>query len=153
MSAFRFSRQAALAAILVSATPAAILAQAATAHSRPAVGIRVDVGPLLSNSGEPTAAWVAQEMPGALAAAVGGGPVSVRIDYVLLGPNSGGVGPFGASQDQMIGEVTEGGVTRPLRATTPYYPSAPDAAMIEQSNHDRVSALVQAFAGWVARGY
>ena len=39
--------------------------------------------------------------------------VSVRIDYVMLGPNSGGVGPAGSSPDQMIGEVTGGGVTQP----------------------------------------
>ena len=53
----------------------------------------------------------------------------------------------------MIGEVTRGGVTQPLRATTYYYPAPQDNVMIEQSNFTRVSRLVQAFADWVARGY
>ena len=51
------------------------------------------------------------------------------------------------------GPSTEGGVERPLRATSNYYPMASDAAMIEQSNYYRVLRLSQAFAYWVARGY
>ena len=44
-----------------------------------------------------------------------------------------------------------GGVARPLRASTSYYPMAVDQALVERSNHDRVSQLVQAFAYWAAR--
>ena len=114
-------------------------------------------GPLMESSGEPTAGWVARALPGALAAALSGsgqsGPVSVRIDNVILGPNTGGVGPAGSSPDQMIGEVSRGGVTSPLRATSYYYPNPADNVMIEQSNHRRVVQLCQVFADWVARGY
>ena len=38
----------------------------------------------------------------------------------------------------------------PLRATTSYYPMAVDRALVEKSNRDRVSQLVQAFAYWAA---
>ena len=156
MSAFQFTRRAALAATVAWAASAAT--ESAAARLQPAGGVRVDVGPLLGNSGEPTAGWVAQELPRAIAAALaasgqGGTPVFVRIEYVILGPNSGGAGPAGSSPDQMIGEVTRGGLTSPLRATSNYYPAGSDAAMIEQSNYNRVANLCQAFAGWVARGY
>ena len=98
-------------------------------------------------------------MPGALAQALAeagqpGAPISVRIDYVILGPNTGnGGGPAGSSPDQMVGSVIVGGVARPLRALTWYYPAASDAATIEQSNYDRVFQLSRAFAYWAARGY
>jgi len=158
MSAFHVTRRAALAASLAWAASAAMLTRSAAARLAPAGGVRVDVGPLLENSGEPTAGWVARELPGAIASALaasgqGGTPVSVRIDYVILGPNSGGVGPSGSSQDQMIGTVTRGGVEQPLRASTFYYPNASDPAMIEQANYFRVVQLCQAFADWVAKGY
>ena len=158
MSVFGFVRRAALAASVAAAAVLAIPLASSGARPLPYGGVSVDVHPLLGNSGEPTAGWVAQELPGALASALAasgqaGAPVSVRIDYVILGPNSGGVGPAGSSPDQMIGEVTRGGVTSPLRATSNYYPAASDAAMIEQSNYNRVANLCQAFAGWIARGY
>ena len=56
-----------------------------------------------------------------------------------------------ARGDQMVGVVTTGGVEWPLQASTSYYPSSVDNAMIEKANYDRVSALSQAFAFWVAR--
>jgi hypothetical protein len=155
MSAFELTRRATLVAfVAVAASQAA----ARTAHARlgPFGGIRVDVTPLLENSGEPTAGWVEQTLPAAISqalAAVGrsGTPVSVRIDYVMLGSNSGGTGPAGSSPDQMVGVVTIGGVERPLRASTWYYPNPVDNTMIAQSNYDRVAQLSQAFAYWVAR--
>lgn len=132
---------------------------AAFALMRTAGGIYVDVAPLRASSGDPTAAWVAQTMPGALAQALveagrPGAPVSVRIDYVILGPSSGNAGgPAGSSPDQMVGAVIVDGVARPLRAMTWYYPAASDAAQIEQTNYDRVFQLSRAFASWAARGY
>ena len=93
-------------------------------------GINVDVAPLRQNAGDPTAAWVAQVMPGALAQALveagrPGAPLFVRIVYVILGPNTGNAGgPAGSTPDQMVGAVIVGGVARPLRAETWYYPSA-----------------------------
>jgi hypothetical protein len=160
MFAFKPNRPAAMlsAAALIAIAISAGAASSASARYHPAGGVYVDVGPLLGNSGEPTASWVAHTLPGDIAAALAasgqaGTPVSVRIDYVLLGPNSGGVGPAGSSPDQMIGTVTVGGVERPLRATSYYYPSASDASQIEQSNFNRVSRLSQAFASWIGRGY
>jgi hypothetical protein len=75
----------------------------------------------------------------------------VRIDYVILGPSSGGVEVASSSFDQIVGETIVGGVARPVRASTNYYPSAVDQALVEQSNYARVSRLVQALAYWVAR--
>ena len=154
MSALLFTRRLAAAATLSLAASAAFPTPPALARPG-AAAVRVDVGPLMQNSGEPTAGWVARELPGAIAAALAAsgqaGPVSVRIDYVILGPNSGGVGPGGSSPDQMIGEVTRGGATSPLRATTNDYPDP--TKMIEQTNRNRVVQLCQAFADWVAKGY
>jgi hypothetical protein len=118
--------------------------------------VRVDVTSLRAEVGDPTARWVSEELPGALAqalASVGhaGLPVTVRIHTVILGPSNGGQGPANASPDQIIGEVIIDGMVRPLRATTSYYPMAVDQALVEQSNRDRVLQLVRAFAYWVAR--
>ncbi len=157
MSASVLTRRAALVAVgALAFAPGAL--GAARARLSPLGNIWVDVDPLLENSGEPTAGWVAQALPVAIAEALAaagrsGAPVSVRIDYVLLGPNQGGVGPAGSSQDQMVGVVSTGGVERPLRASAYYYPSAVDNTMIAQSNYNRVARLAQAFAYWIAQGY
>jgi hypothetical protein len=154
MSKAEMTRRVALGAVGAFVVAPTLLVRGALAHSHAAVGgIHVDVTPLLENSGQPTAGWVAQEMPAALAQAGVAPPASLRIDYVMLGPNTGGVGPAGASLDQILGEATVGGVARPVRASVSYFSSPVDQTMIEQSNHDRVSQLVQALAYWVARGY
>jgi hypothetical protein len=124
----------------------------AFALTRAVGGINVDVSPLRANSLDPTAAWVAQIMPGALAQALveaghPGAPMSVRIIYVILGPNTGNAGgPNGSTPDQMVGEVIIGGVARPLRALNWYYPSAPDQVEFERANYFRVLQLSRAFA-------
>ena len=156
MSAFELTRRAALVAFVALAVSPAAAARRALAKPSPFGGIRVDVAPVLENSGEPTASWVAQTLPAAISEALAaagrsGTPVSVRIDYVMLGSNSGGAGPAGSSPDQMVGVVTIGGVERPLRASTWYYPMPTDNVMIAQSNYDRIYQLSQAFAYWVAR--
>jgi hypothetical protein len=159
MSAFEVMRRASLGVFGAIALACASAPGGAFALTRAVGGIHVDVAPLRENAGDPTAAWVAQAMPGALAQALAeagrpGAPVSVRIDYVILGPNSGNAGgPAGSSPDQMVGVVIVGGVARPLRAQTWYYPAASDPATIEQSNYDRVFQLSRAFAYWAARGY
>ena len=151
MSASELSRRAALAAI-----GALVASQGATVRSafaRPGFsgGVRVDFSPLL----QPTAGWVAETLPPAtaqaLAAAGRSGAVSLRINYVLLGPSRGS--ECGPAKDEMVGVVTAGGVERPLRASSSYFPSPVDDTMIEKSNFDRVSQLSQAFAYWVARGF
>jgi len=150
MAAFKLSRRAALAAIggLAASQRAAIRsAQAGPGSIR---GVRVDVSPLL----QPTAGWVAQTLPPAIAEALAatgrsGTGVSLRINYVILGPSQGG--ECGPGKDQMVGVVTTGGVEWPLVASTTYYPSPVDNTMIEKSNYDRISQLSLAFAFWVAR--
>jgi hypothetical protein len=157
MSAFELTRRTAIIASMALAGSPALAARKALALQGPFGGIHVNVAPLLGNSGEPTAGWVAQTLPPAIAQALAAAgrsrvSVAVTIDYVILGPNQGGVGPTGASQDQMIGTVAINGVESPLRASSFYYPSPVDNTMIAQSNYDRVYQLSQAFAYWVARG-
>ena len=158
MSTFEVTRRASLGVFGAVALGCAGMPGGAFARTRAVGGINVDVAPLRANALDPTAAWVAHVMPGALAQALAeagrpGAPVSVRIDYVILGPSSGEGGPAGSSPDQMIGAVIVGGVARPLRAETWYLVSAADPAMNEASNYDRVYQLSRAFAYWAARGY
>jgi hypothetical protein len=152
MSKFEITRRAALGAFVLTSS---VVLNGAPALPHAAL-VRVDIAPLRAEIGDPTARWVTEELPRTLAealASVGraGAPVTVRIDTVILGPSSGGPGAGGASPDQILGEVIVGGVARPLRASTSYYPMAVDQVLVERSNHDRVSKLVQAFAYWVAR--
>src|SRR5208337_54447 len=124
MSTFELTRRAALVALVALAGSPAVAARRALARAGPSGGIRVDVAPLLENSGQPTAGWVAQTLPAAISQALAatgrtGVSVAVTIDSVILGPNSGGVGP-GHSPDQIVGTVTIAGVERPLRATSTY---------------------------------
>jgi len=155
MSISALTRRAALASIAAALSLMPLPGKARTRRVEGG-GIRVDVTPLLENSGNPTAAWVANLLPPAMAQALAargaaGLPVTIRVDYVMLGPSQGGVGPAGSSPDQMIGDVVVNGVSRPLRATTYYYPAAVDQVMVEQSNFYRVEQLVRAFAYWAAQ--
>ena len=152
MSAFGLTRLAALGAFGALVLGAAASVQSALARVSPIGAIHVDVAPLLANSGEPTVAWVAHDMAAALVAdGRSGTPVSVTIDNVILGPSSGGAGSMGSAPDQMTGTVTIDGVTRPLRATSTYFPSAVNNALLEQSCYYRIYDLSQAFAYWAAR--
>jgi hypothetical protein len=120
-----------------------------------APGLHVDVAPLRANAGDPTATWVAEYLPGQLAKNLAGrmahANVSVRVIYLTLGPNSGGIGPAGSSIDTIQGVATINGVETPVRATNNYYPSQVDQTMIEETNRIRVSQLTQALAYWVAQ--
>ncbi|HME86095.1 MAG TPA: hypothetical protein VKG91_16505 [Roseiarcus sp.] len=141
----------------------------ASALAQPAVrlrGIQVDVGPLRANAGDPTAAWVEEALPGLLEHALGayvepgyrnGAVLTARIDFVYLGPSSGGTGPLAQSQDTIGGVLIVHGprgtvpAETPLRAISNYYPMAVDQPLAVQSNHDRIVALAQAFAFWTPR--
>jgi len=158
MSAFEVMRRASLGVFGAVALASASAPVGAFALTRAVTGINVDVAPLRANAGDPTAAWVARALPGALAQALtdvgrAGAPISVRIDYVILGPSSGGAQFGGAAPDQMIGEVIIGGIAHELRGSTSYYPMAVDQPHFEQANYDRVFQLSRAFANWAARGY
>ena len=126
MSAFEVMRRASLGVFGAIALACASAPGGAFALPRAVGGIHVDGAPLRANAGDPTAAWVARALPGALAQALAEvgravAPISVRIDYVILGPSSGGVQAGGAAPDQMIGEVIVGGIAHELRGSTSYY--------------------------------
>jgi hypothetical protein len=120
--------------------------------------IRVDVAPLRANAGDPTATWVQQELRGQLAQALAGrmarngAPLTVRIDYLTLGPPTGEMLHASASLDNISGVAIIGGQQTPIRASNSYYSSPIDQTMIEQSNHRRVAQLTQVLAQWIAQG-
>jgi hypothetical protein len=166
MSASPFTRRAALAALGALALPSAVALR--SAHAQPGVRFRnivVDVAPLRARAGDPTAAWVQQELPGALAQSLAGymapgdrsgATLVARIDYIYLGPSSGGPGPFHSTQDTITGVLLVRGprgvaADKPLSAISTYYPMAVDQALVERAYHGRVTALAQAFAGWAPR--
>jgi hypothetical protein len=145
-------------AVIAASAALAVAGHAALAQSgQPVRNIRVDVAPLRANAGDPTATWVEQELPRRLAQALAGrltprgGTLTVRIDYLTLGPNSGATVHGGSSPDNIQGVAMLNGVQWPVRATTSYATSSIDQTMVEQSNHDRVSQLAQALTFWIAR--
>ena len=128
------------------------------AHARPGASFRVDVAPLRANAGDPTAAWVQQDLPGQLAQAFagrparGGAPLTIRIDYLTLGPSTGEMLHASASLDTISGVAFVGGRQFPVSAQSSYYSTPVDQTMIEQSNRDRVSRLTEVLAFWIAQG-
>jgi hypothetical protein len=154
MSTSALTRRAAISA-LGAMTVAAVQASGALARrsAPPPSGIRVDVGPLAANGGEPTAGWVARYLPGQIAQNLArrgvNASVSVRVDTLTLGSNI--IGPTGLSYDAIEGVATIDGVETPVRATSSYTFMQGDQTMIEQSNRDRVSQLTEALAYWIAQ--
>jgi hypothetical protein len=152
--------------ILNRAAFAASLALAVAAFSQGALAqsastfrdIHVDVQPLRANAGDPTATWVQQELPGQLAQALagriapGGAPLTVRIDYLTLGPPAGEMLHASASLDNILGVAVIGGHETPIRATTSFYTNPIAQTMIEESNRGRVAQLTEALAYWIAHG-
>src|SRR5271169_5907006 len=122
MSGQTYTRRAVIAASAALAVAGHALAQS----GQPVRNIRVDVAPLRANAGDPTATWVEQELPRRLAQALAGrltprgGTLTVRIDYLTLGPNTGATVHGGSSPDNIIGVATIGSVQWPVRATTSY---------------------------------
>jgi hypothetical protein len=105
--------------------------------------IDVDTTPLIAYVGNPTAGWVQQSLPGALAQVLGSGPpggLHVRIDTLYLG-NGGPADP-----DRMRGVATVAGRSINVRAISTYFPSPTDQALPEQALQGRVQSLSTAFA-------
>jgi hypothetical protein len=132
---------------------AAVACQSALAQSGlPVRNIRVDAAPLRANAGEPTASWVRQGLPDQLAQALAGrmtaqgGTLVVRIDCVTPGPIKDS-----SARDNISGVAMIGGVEWPVRATTKYQASAVDQTLVERSNRERVTQLMQALTFWLAR--
>jgi hypothetical protein len=127
--------------------------------------IKVDVSPIRASMGDPTAAWVEEALPGALAQSLApymapgdrnGATLVARIDYLYLGQSSGGPGFFHQTQDTINGTLVLRGprgvvADVPLRAISSYFPMAVDQALVERGLYYRVTALAQAFAGWAPR--
>ena len=116
--------------------------------------IVVDTTPLIGQSGNPTAEWVQQALPGALAQAFAahmapgdphGETLSVRIDSVYLGNG------FAADADRMRGDATLGALSTTVNAPSTWWPSPVDQALWERSFHRRVRALARSYASWLAR--
>jgi hypothetical protein len=121
--------------------------------------IAVNTAPLVAQSGNPTASWAQQALPGQVAQAFApvmapgdpsGATLNVRIDFIYLG--EGGPG----DPDQMRGAATLSGgavptrVTR-VRAIAIYIPSPVDQSLPEQAFQGRVQALAQSFAYSLAK--
>ncbi len=146
---------AAGAAAAVSACNSTQTVAVQTAAAQPAApgirigGVQVDTTPLQAQSGNPTAAWAQQALPGYLAQVLAsrmapGDPkaatLGVRIDSIYLG----GGGP--ADPDRMRGAATLNGRGVRLLATSTYFANPTDQALPEQALQGRVQALSQAFA-------
>jgi hypothetical protein len=167
MSAFPLTRRAALAVLGTLALPAMVEMRSALAQPGLRIrAIKVDVSPIRASMGDPTAAWVEEALPGALVQALGayyspgernGATLVARIDYLYLGPSSGGPNSFKQTQDTINGTLLikgpRGGVAAeiPLRAINSYFPMAVDQALVERALYYRVTALAQVFAGWAPR--
>ena len=166
MSAFPLTRRAAIAALGALVLPA--MAQMPSASAQPGLRIRaikVDVSPIRASMGDPTAAWVEQALPGALAQSLApymapgdrnGATLVARIDNLYLGSSSGGPGPLGSTQDTINGTLSLKGprgvaANVPLRAISSYYPTPVDQTLVERALQGRVTALAQVFAGWAPR--
>jgi hypothetical protein len=159
MSISRILDRAAVAVLLALILAVMAFSQGAFAQSAPTFReIRVDVQPLRANAGDPTATWVQEELPGQLAQALSGrmardgAPLTIRIDYLTLGPPTGEMLHASASLDNILGVAVIGGRQTPIRATTSYYTNPVDQTTIERSNRARVSELTQALAYWIAHG-
>jgi hypothetical protein len=148
LASIRRAEIAASFAFLTGATCQSALAQSAP----PIRNIQVDVAPLRANAGEPTASWVQQGLPDQLAQALAarmspqGGTLVVRIDYVTLGAKKDSWAWENISGVAMLGKMQW-----PVRAATRYQISAIDQTLVERSNRERVTQLVQALAYWLAR--
>src|SRR5271165_5277523 len=141
-SAFESTRRAALAALGALAMICGTAGHGAVAQERLAFrDIRVDVSPLRANAGDPTAAWVQQELPARLAHALAGRmsasgrTLIVRIVYLTLGSNTGDAIHSNSSWDNIRGVAIIGDAHIPVEATSSYMSSPVDWTMIEQSNH------------------
>ena len=165
MSAFPLTRRAALASLGALCLPA--LAETPAALAQPGLRIRaikVDVSPIRASVGDPTAAWVEEALPGALARSLApymapgdrnGATLIARIDTLYLGTSGGGPG-FPPNASTVNGTLPAQGprgviANVPLRAISSYYPMAVDQALVERALQGRVTALAQAFAGWAPR--
>lgn len=130
--------------------------QGSSVHVR---SIQVDTSALLAQSGNPTAAWVQQALPAALAQQLAGDltpddasapTLTVHVKAVILGS----VGPEGTALDTIRGTAgLGGGAGTKVRATSFYTPTSVDQTLWEQAMQGRVTTLAMAFAQTVQRKF
>lgn len=127
--------------------------------------IRVDVAPLLANSGEPTAGWMAQSLPGPLHAAFAARlapgdraapTLVVRIDNVFLGESGNGVAGFAGEVTARDNIQGAGIVVGPDGRTVAVYPlfsvlyNYTGGTNFEMGSYRRrIAELAQSFAQWL----
>ena len=140
-----------------AATPAAVGSQPVSGYV--ISNIVVDASPLLAVTGNPTAQWVQDSLPGALAKALAshyapgaanGATLSVTVNSLSLGQG----GPADPDTIQGVATLSGGaGAARntPVMATSTWVPSPVDDTLVEQSTKARVNGLTTNFAYWLAR--
>ncbi len=169
MSSLVFTRRAGLVALGALALQGCASAVPTATASRVRIrAIKADVSPIRASMGDPTAAWLEAALPGALAQSLApymapgnrnGATLVARIDYLYLGPSSGGpgFGGFNQTQDTIVGALILKGprgetvANVPLRAIDSYFPMAVDQALPERAFQGRVTDLARAFAGWAPK--
>jgi len=162
MSIFVMTRRAALVGIgafasaglsACNTTPTPAVQSAAASGFRIS-SIEVNTAPLLAQSGDPTASWAQQALPGQIAqvfaayvaqGAPGGATLNARIDSIYLGLGGS------ANPDTIKGVATLSGGAGPAREITVhaiaiYFPGTAQQGLPEQVYQGRVTALTQAFA-------
>ncbi len=162
MSSF-LTRRAALGAFAAFAVAPWAGGEAFAARALLVARIHVDVSRLRARRGDPTARWVADDMPQAVARALGrrfvqgapgGAVLNVHVDDVLLPSLRSNRGP--RIIDEISGFVALSGPgvaprRGAIRNATPFRPSPVDRPMRVQANRRRVSTLVNRFAQQVPR--
>jgi hypothetical protein len=157
------TRRGALAAFAALAFAPIGLEEALAAPGLRVSRVHVDVSRLRARRGDPTARWVAEDMPKAVARALGprfargasgGAVLNVHVDDVLLPPMRSGRGPRIIDEISGFIALSSPGVApvrRAIRAVTPFRPTAVDQPMRVHANRRRVSTLVGRFAQQIPR--
>jgi hypothetical protein len=157
------TRRGALAAFAALAFSPVGLDEAFAAAGLRVSRIHVDVSRVRARRGDPTARWVAEDMPQAVArslgprfqrGAPGGAVLNVHVDDVLLPTLRSGRGA--RIIDEISGFISLSGpgsppLRRAIRVVSPFRPSARDQPMRVEANRRRVSTLVDRFAQQVPR--
>jgi hypothetical protein len=102
MSAFPLTRRTAVAALGALVLPTVHMRSALAQPGLRIRAIKVDVSPIRASMGDPTAAWVEEALPGALAQSLApymapgdrnGATLIARIDYLYLVPAAEDLAP------------------------------------------------------------
>ncbi len=157
------TRRGALAALAAAAFAPVARDEALAAPGTRVARIHVDVSRLRARRGDPTARWVAEEMPHSVARALGGSFVrgapggavlNIHVDDVVLLPMRTGSAP--RIVDEIGGFVSLSGPgmaprRRNIRTIATFRPTSRDMPMRVEANRRRVTTLVERFAQQIPR--